>query len=354
VAAPIVTGTAGAVAAAQRQDPEVVAGRSRTVSFVTWYPSCRRSDALAGWFGGNSHLIHFLEFKQPLYAPAKYVLQAVATWRRLRQDRPTIVFVASPPVFAGLVVWLYARCFGARYVVDAHTGVFTDPRWRWMGLVSRWLSRSAIATVVTSEALASRVREWGARAVVIGDVPVTFADTPRADLGPGFHAVVINTFSEDEPIAQVMEAARMTPECSFHVTGNPRHGRNRWRGELPANVRFTGWLSDEAYAGLLRGASVVMCLTTRDLTMQRGGYEAMALEKPLITSDWPLLRDTFRRGTIHVDNTAAGIARGIGSARARLPELAGEMRTLRHERAAVYQTAIEALDRIIDQERTRR
>ncbi len=90
--------------------------------FITWYPTCRRSDALAKALGGVSHLIHYLECKQPIYAPFKYVLQSVATLYRLWQDRPELILVASPPVFAVFIVWCYARVLRVPYVMDAHTG----------------------------------------------------------------------------------------------------------------------------------------------------------------------------------------------------------------------------------------
>ena len=90
-----------------------------------------------------------------------------------------------------------------------------------------------------------------------------------------------------------------------------------------------------------------MVLTTRDHTMQRGAYEAMALEKPLITSDWPLLRETFNRGTIHVDNTAAGITAGIENAVRNHRSLAVEMKTLRLERNAEFEVSLNHLVAIV-------
>ena len=65
---------------------------------------------------------------------------------------------------------------------------------------------------------------------------------------------------------------------------------------MPPNVTLTGFLSDEAYGGLVCGADVVMTLTTRDHTMLRGAYEAIYQGTPVIVSDWPLLREALRRG----------------------------------------------------------
>ena len=62
---------------------------------------------------------------------------------------------------------------------------------------------------------------------------------------------------------------------------------------------------------LIRGVSAMLVLTTRDFTMQRGGSEAITVGKPLITSDWPVLREIFSQGTVHVANTAASIQGGV-------------------------------------------
>jgi glycosyltransferase involved in cell wall biosynthesis len=319
-----------------------------SLSFITWYPSCRRSDALAQALGGTSHLIHYLTFKKPLHAPIKYVLQAGDTIRRLRRERPRIVAVASPPVFAVLAVWAYCRLFSARYVIDAHTGVFDDSRWTWLLPLSRCLARQAAANIVTSSHLEAKVAAWGATAVVIGDVPVQFQASQPADLGQGAHIAVINTFSQDEPLDQVLAAAASLPEVTFHITGNPQHARNRYHAALPPNARFTGWLSDEAYTGLLLAARAVICLTTRDHTMQRGAYEAMALGKPLITSDWKLLRQTFSAGTIHIDNSADAIVSAVRRTLRQGGELEHEMRALRRQRRSEFHAKLDMLKQILD------
>ena len=268
-------------------------------SFITWYPSCRRSDALAAALGGRSHLVHYFQFKQPRYAPLKYILQTLSSWRRLWHDRPRLVLVASPPVVAVVAVWAYCKLRRRPYVIDAHTGVFDDPRWAWAQPLARALSRAALTTIVTSEHLAGEVRSWGAHSLVIGTVPVDFSDAAPAELGAGKHLLVINTFSQDEPLGAVLAAAAERPGVNFHITGNVKHARGERSAaavidSAPANVRFTGWLSEDNYAALLRGVDGVMCLTTHDHTMQRGAYEAMAVSQAAdYLATGKLLRDTF-------------------------------------------------------------
>jgi glycosyltransferase involved in cell wall biosynthesis len=82
--------------------------------------------------------------------------------------------------------------------------------------------------------------------------------------------------------------------------------------------------------------------------MQRGAYEAMALEKPLITSNFGVLRETFCDGTIHVDNSAAGIAAAIERAMSERSELALGMQRLRRQRAEAFAAKLSALQTLIE------
>jgi hypothetical protein len=54
-----------------------------------------------------------------------------------------------------------------------------------------------------------------------------------------------------------------------------------------------------------------MVLTTRNHTLLCGAFEAVSVGTPLITSDWPVLRNHFPLGTVHVANTVDGIGEGV-------------------------------------------
>ncbi len=312
-------------------------------SFITWLPHCASSDALALKLGGKSHLIHYLGFKKPWQAILKYPLQAAATFVHLFKDKPDLVLVASPPVIAALPVYFYARIRNIPFVIDAHTGVFDDPRWAWMLPVSRWLSRAATVTIVTNDHLARVVESWGAQTLVLHCLPMALTGTQHSVSKGHINIVLVNTFSRDEPVDAVVNAAKNIPNVPVYITGNIERAPRDLLQAAPPNVRFTGWLSDEEYAGLLRSATVVMVLTTRDHTFQRGANEALELEKPLITSDWPLLRQAFSKGTVHVDNTVTGITNGIQTAIRDHDSLALEMKVLRQERNAEFETKLRNL-----------
>ena len=242
------------------------------------------------------------------------------------------------------------------FVLDAHTAAFLHPRWASWQWLQRALSKRAATTIVTNEHLAQLVRAAGGRATLVPDVPVRFSEVQPLDRTSQFMVAIVCSFNYDEPVAQMLDAARELPEVTFMVTGNPRHLSSSLKQTLPENVKLTGFLPDAAYAGLLIGADAVMTLTTRDHTMLRAAYEAIYQGTPVIVSDWPLLRAAFDEGAVHVDNSTPSIVEGIrrlrgeshafreGADRLRRRKLARWSDTLAELRGAIGMTSTGAVD----------
>ena len=60
----------------------------------------------------------------------------------------------------------------------------------------------------------------------------------------------------------------------------------------PANVIFTGFLEGHDYDRALEQADAIMVLTRHPLAVNRGAYEAVYFERPLIISDLPAMTPT--------------------------------------------------------------
>jgi glycosyltransferase involved in cell wall biosynthesis len=241
----------------------------------------------------------------------RYLAQAWQTWHILRQERPEIIFVQNPPIFAVLVVSLYARCFGAQYVIDSHTGAFLVPKWRWSVGLHRILSRGALTTIVHNSSQEKIVELWGCRYCVVGFTPGDYPPGEPYPLFERFNVAVICGFEADEPLEILFEAAGHLREICFYLTGDAKRIDRRLLMKKPENIYLTGYLSYERYVGLLRGVSAIMDLVNNEHTLLMGGFEAVSLGVPLIVSDWPLLRNYFSLGTIYVSNTVEGVCEGV-------------------------------------------
>ncbi len=319
--------------------------------FMVWGPPSHgpRSKVFARKLGIDAHFIYSTMRRGALIAPYKYAVQALKTIKLLVTKRPRLVFVQSPPSFAVVMAAMYSLVSGAGFLVDAHSDAFqrlywTRPRWLY-----RWVAKRALATIVTNEHFADQIQGSGGAALVIRDIPTEFPGNGSFETAPGFSIAVVNTFADDEPLDEILDAASRLPATTFYVTGRLDASAERFVDEAPTNVHFVGFLDDPTYYSLLRKADAVMCLTTRDHTMQRGACEALSLARPIITSDWPLLRGYFRAGTVHVGSDSRSIQAGVGRMQqdhARfLSEIVEQQRLQQHEWAEALGTLRDLLDR---------
>ena len=318
--------------------------------FISWAPFCSRSDSIAARLGGSSFMVYSSRYgSRYLTVPFKYLSQAIRTLRILFRERPAAVFVMTPPVVACLPAWIYARLTGTMFVIDAHTGAFLDSRWKPLLFSHSGFSRAARTTLVTNEYMQRIVEGWNASATIVRDVPVCFAEPALARLEGECNMTLVSTFTRDEPIEMFFKAAAQLPEISFHVTGNYRRANARVLAGKPDNVRLTGFLADPDYVGLLLASDAVISLTTLDNTMQRGAYEAVYLGRPVITSNFDLLRRHFCKGTVHVDNTADDVVAGVQRMRANLDRFGAEIRDLREERLRDWNRIETDLRRLVEE-----
>jgi hypothetical protein len=68
--------------------------------------------------------------------------------------------------------------------------------------------------------LADIVSDWGAKPVIVPDVPVAFPKVEKFDLHSDCCMAYINTFTVDEPLDLLLAAAKKVPEVTIYVTGD--------------------------------------------------------------------------------------------------------------------------------------
>jgi glycosyltransferase involved in cell wall biosynthesis len=315
--------------------------------FVVWgaFQGSRRSDQITKRLGIDLEYVYFTTKQGLLYAPFKYAYQAIATLVLLARRRPDVVFIQNPPTFAPLFVYLYSLVFGKKFIIDTHTGALVYPQWQWTLPLQRFLSSRALTTILTNEHLAREVASWGADSFVLQDPPMTFeVPEPMTLKESALNVVMVSVAYPDEPVAEMVQAARDLPDMDFYITGdftNSTYFQDVVR-DSPPNVHFTGFLREDYFA-LLAAVDVIVCLTTDDHTFLSGSNEALWVGKPLITSDWPVLRGYFNRGTIHVDNTVDSIRQALLEIEESYSDFQAGMLALQEERRREWYERAEAL-----------
>jgi len=317
--------------------------------FLVWGPPSYgpRSRVFAEKLGIQIRYIYSTKRRGLLAAIPKYGSQAIRTIGMLFREAPTLVFVQSPPTLAVMAVWLYCSLTGSRFVVDAHSGAMQSSYWTRPRWLYRSMARGALTTIVTNDHFARILREWRARPLVVQDIPTHVKTARRYAVEGRFNVMLVNTFASDEPLQEVMTAAMSLEDVVFYVTGDTGRGDRRLLARSPGNVRFTGFLPDESYYGLMTASQVVMCLTTRNHTMQRGACEALWAGKPIITSKWPILESYFHKGTVYVNNTAQEITEGVRQMMENYSEYVEEIEDLKAEQQLQWDTAVATLAHVI-------
>ena len=273
----------------------------------------------------------------------------------LESERPDTIFVMQPPVPALLACVPYARRRGALLVGDIHTGALTNPKWAWArALIERVLRKHGFA-IVTNSQLADMMRDRGVETLVLDDLitartsSLDFDDVSLRQKADVPYILTPFAYANDEPVREWLEAARRTPEITVILTG--RAPANLIE-TAPPNVRFTGFVSSADYQRLVGRAIGIAALTTRDMTMQRAGYEALEHGRPVLTSDFPVLRQYFSKGAVFARPDVDALADGIRQ----LCQLAGtlevEMVELRELKLAEQVASISALESVLKERRS--
>lgn len=279
--------------------------------FITWAEQDSRAKSLAYHLEAKNYFIHSLNINTKFFAPLKYIINTFVTLNLLNKEDPDVIFVVNPPVFAVLIIWIYCIFYNCTYIVDTHSVAFTAKRWSIFLWLYRFLSKRALINILHNKTLEQKVANWGAPTANIGEVIYQMKTGKTYPFRKGFNIVFVSIYAEDEPLEEVIEAARKILSVNFYITGSLARAPKNIINEAPENVIFTDFLSDERYKALLKGSDIVVSLTKNDFTMQNGAYEALTLGRPIITSNWPVLHNTYYKGSICIDNTSTSLISAI-------------------------------------------
>jgi len=271
----------------------------------------------------------------------------------LVRRRPEAVLVQNPSLILAALALLLRRPLRYRLLVDAHNEAVQPfkNRQRWVARLSRWVIRRADLTIVTNRYLAEQVTLQSGRPFTLPDRVPTPPAAPAQELGAKFNVVLVATFDSDEPCAAAFTAVEGA-DLQLYVTGNHRKLDPTLAAAVPSNVQFTGFLDEQAYWGLLRGADAIVDLTLKDNCLVCGAYEALALAKPMLLSDNPAGRELFGSSAIFTDNTSADIRRALVRLRAERASLEAAAQRKRAELTELWNSAARALCLVIASPRT--
>jgi glycosyltransferase involved in cell wall biosynthesis len=309
------------------------------MSFIAWAPEGSRAGSISHALGGEWRTFHSQRIHHKALVPVRYLNNAVRTLWYLLQRRPRAVIIQSPPVPAAALVVAWARVARVPVVIDTHPASFALPGDRaFHGLMRPLLGilvPRVAGCIVTTPELAEYISRWNGSPLVVHEAPMVWSDSvQKRDCTAYRKLLFVCTFAPDEPLMEVLEAARELPNVTFRITGDPRRRPADAQRAAPSNVEWLGYLGPDEYLSALLAADVVMTLTRRPESVQRSAHEAVDALRPLVLTNWPHVGELFPHAVL-VDNDPASIRRGIEQAFDRCTELsslAPEARTVQHAR----------------------
>ncbi len=290
--------------------------KKKTV-WITWEDH-RRSRELAKRFSADYYVID-----STLPTGISHLVCVIRTILLLFRCRNNVVVVQNPSRILAALAGVLKNVLGYCLIVDRHSnfrvgkGLGWNPAIWFVVLCSEISLRLADLTIVTNSFLAEIVDKKGGKSFVLTDaIPDLSKDVLASHIGRPSEPNLINvfficTFSQDEPFTEVIEASKLLPEyIRITVTGNFEKGGYK---KNPQNHKldFVGYVSNEEYERLLIKSDIVMVFTTADWCLVCGGYEAIAAEKPLITSQTQALMDFYGDGAMFSKHDPNSIVRSI-------------------------------------------
>jgi glycosyltransferase involved in cell wall biosynthesis len=322
--------------------------------FISWSPFSRRIASMDAYFAFETHYIPPPTPRRWL-KPFGYAWQAARTLRLIWSRRPDTVWLHCPPSFLphlALLARALGRPFGRggfRIVADCHHGTFAAPWDRVPGLIAA-INRCDVVLVHNAESypLARGLGVDAARMLLLEDPPSMLA--PEAASGPAGTPYVLApcSFSDDEPIPVLIAAARLMPEVPILVTGSRRKAKALgFTRDCPENLRFTGYLELAEFERLLRGAAVVLGLTSVEGIQLSVANEAIGADRALVLSDTAILRSMFGAAALFARNTPEELSARLREGLARRRELEARSRALKARRLADWRAPAEAVARLL-------
>lgn len=308
--------------------------------FISWTSFHGRSQGIADFLGASSRYIRAEE--GPLII--RYAKQWRKTRNLIKRLQPAYIMVMQPPILALLAVKSLPEGRRALVVGDFHSGAFIDPKWRWsLSWAMKLLGKMGVA-IVTNSHLAKVAQKYTRHVIELHD-PISIIDKPSSSQGSKSTVLVPLAYANDEPLKKILEAASMTPEIEWRLTGKAPMWMRR---QAPPNVTFLGYIPNEKYWVEFHNAGAIAALVNRENTMQRAGYEALSAGKALVTSDTSVLRGYFGEAATYTAPSAGAISRAVMLTLRDSAALEKEMRALREIRMRDQRGALSQLAQYLE------
>lgn len=256
----------------------------------------------------------------------RYLVGVSRTVSIILRNRPQIVFAQNPSIVLTVLLIFVRPLFRYKYIIDSHFGGVEAYRGnKLIQKVLDFCNRVTDLVIVTNAGHEAYVRFIGGKPFVCQDPLPDISRFYCAEEANGKSVLFICSFDIDEPYVNVLEAARGLVDDGFAISVSGNYSKVNIRPEDYPQVNFLGFLPEDLFYRKLFESHVIVDLTTYENCLVCGAYEAMAAEKPLVTSDTLALRQYFDKGAVFSREEPKSISEAIRYAFANRTTLKNEV-----------------------------
>lgn len=291
--------------------------------YVSWIKYQRRTKTIIERFGMEEYTLAYeFEKRNAFVKTLATFLKSFLTFTKLMRYQG-VVFVQIPSVFLLYTVY-FSRLLNSKLfvVIDGHNNLYYESKWSKFPLLPQALAKQDLVLVHNSHVLHhadDRFKTLKNISVAKDLVPkFEHSESKSASFTelalPSEYIFIPCGLGFDEPILEMLEAIKMTPEVNFVITKRAEQLSkfiNEPNYDFPSNLIFLGFISEEAFNQVLQHCSSVLVLSTREGTQPSGAIEAMGAKKCLIISDSALTRELFPDFSVFCDNDSESMSKAF-------------------------------------------
>jgi len=281
--------------------------------YIAWASYQRRAVSMQKYLGLSLHHVPPAQGNK-LMKMIGYLEQSFATVQVVRKQKPEIVWIQLPPNFIVhlLLAWRFISASRFKIVLDCHNAALRKP-WLSVPFFAAACRASDLVVVHNAEVLRALPIELAndRPALILEDPPSSFDNVHSTSSHESF-VLVPCSFHDDEPIEMILAAARLVPDITFKITGRIAKAKAKgFMQDVPHNVVFTDYVTEEEFNELLHTSAVVAGLTTYEGIQLSVASEAIGAGKALILSGTRILRNMFQDCALFFENDEKAFADAV-------------------------------------------
>lgn len=290
---------------------------------IAWAKGSRRMEEIASFLNGKIWSFAILP-RVKILAPIRYLLQSLLTIIKLIKERPKVLIVQNPPIFAPLTCLIYAKLANKIIVTDHHC-IWSEKTIRYplirgfIKFLEKFVIKNSDINLSPNDFWTDMLIQFNAKqALTLYDfVDKKWFENAELSIRMNFprECEILVAPCGGHPLERpdvLIEAIKDMDNVILVITGKKNYLQKYINLASKLNlekVYFTDFLPEEKYKGLLLTCSFVANISDELYTIPHFISEALAAGKPIISTNNPAITNVFKKGVITVNVNNPGEVR---------------------------------------------